>query len=212
MAFKNDMNMMYATHDALRRDLDQIVAITQRPRDDPKHLLRTALGWEMFKSFLQVHHSAEDDLLWPAMRRALSGDSSAEALLDAMEAEHAVIDPLLASIDGALTDRDSGLGRLGELTDSLASALRGHLGHEEVDVLPLIDATVSEQEWSAFGAETGRRVGQDIQRFFPWALEDAKFEIRSAVLRVLPPPMALAYRDLWQPAYAALPLWPQADA
>jgi hemerythrin-like domain-containing protein len=210
MAFKNDMNMMYATHDGLRRDLDHIAAITQRPQDDPKHLLRTALGWEMFTFFLQVHHRAEDDLLWPAMRRSLAGDAAAQALLDAMEAEHAVIDPLLASISAALADRESGPSRLGELTDRLASLLRAHLGHEEVDVLPLIDATVSEHEWSSFGTETGRRLGEDVQRFFPWALEDAKPEIRSAVLGVLPPPMALAYRDLWQPTYAALPLWPVA--
>ncbi len=207
MTYHNDMTMMYATHDALRRDLDDIARITARGQDDPKAVLRSAVGWQLFKSFLHVHHSAEDDLLWPAMRRALAGDPAAQALLDAMEAEHAAIDPLLIAIDESLTDRESGPQRLGELTDTLASALRGHLRHEEVDILPLINATVSEQEWSAFGAETGKRVGPDLQRFFPWALEDAAPDIRSAVLGVLPPPMVYAYRDVWQPAYAELNRW-----
>jgi hemerythrin-like domain-containing protein len=210
MTHHNDMTMMYATHDALRRDLDDIARITARGQDDPKTVLRSAVGWELFKSFLHVHHSAEDDLLWPAMRRALAGDSAAQALLDAMEAEHAAIDSLLISIDAALADRESGPARLGELTDGLSSALRGHLDHEEIDILPLINATVTEQEWSAFGAETGKRVGQDIQRFFPWALEDAAPDIRAAVLGVLPPPMVYAYRDVWQPAYAELNRWDKA--
>jgi hypothetical protein len=162
----------------------------------------------LFKTFLHVHHSAEDDLLWPAMRRSLAGDPAAEALLDAMEAEHAAIDPLLVSIDDAVADRESGPARLGELAESLATSLRGHLDHEEVAILPLIDATVSEEEWRSFGAETGRRVGQDVQRFFPWALEAASPDIRSAVLGVLPPPMVHAYRDVWQPAYTELNRWP----
>ena len=104
MPFKNDMTMMYATHDALRRDLDEILRVTERSSDDPKILLGTALGWEMFKQFLRVHHTSEDDLLWPAMRAALTGDCGAHALLDAMEAEHATIDPLLLSIDALIDD------------------------------------------------------------------------------------------------------------
>ena len=67
MAFKNDMTMMYATHDALRRDLDQIARVTARPQDDPRYILRAALGWELFKSYLVRHHTAEDDPLWPPM-------------------------------------------------------------------------------------------------------------------------------------------------
>lgn len=208
MAFKNDMTMMYAIHDALRRDLDHIARVTARPNDDPKHILRSALGWEMFKSYLELHHTAEDDMLWPPMRQALAADSSGAALLDAMEAEHSAIDPLLASIDAALADRESGPQRLGELTDTLASALRGHLEHEESEGLALIDATISEEQWRAFGAESGKRLGEDVQRFFPWMLEGATPEMTSAVLGLTPPPVQLAYRDAWQPAYAALTLWP----
>jgi iron-sulfur cluster repair protein YtfE (RIC family) len=210
MAYKTDMTMMFATHDALRRDVDEITRITASGSDDPAVLLRSAVGWGLFKNFLHVHHSAEDDLFWPAMRGAVAGDTASEALLDAMEAEHAQIDPLLVAIDAVIVDPEAGPRRLGELTDALGMALRGHLNHEETDVLPLIDRTVSEEEWRAFGAETGKRVGQDIQRFFPWALESASPEIRSAVLGVLPPPMVHAYRDLWQPAYADLALWPTA--
>lgn len=208
MAFKNDMTVMYVIHDALRRDLDHIARVTARPDDDPKHLLHTALGWEMFKSYLELHHTAEDDMLWPPMRQALAGDSAGVALLDAMEAEHSAIDPLLGSIDATLADRDSGPQRLGELTDALAVALRAHLDHEESECLALIDATVTEEQWRAFGAESGKRLGPDVQRFFPWMLEGATPEVTSAVLGMTPPPVQQAYREAWRPAYAALTLWP----
>jgi iron-sulfur cluster repair protein YtfE (RIC family) len=207
IAFNNDMTMMYAMHDALRRELGQIARVTARTDDDPKHILRTAARWEMFKSYLHVHHTTEDDMMWPQMRKALADDSDAVALLDAMEAEHAAIDPLLAATDEALADRDSGPQRLGELTDALASALRGHLDLEEADGLPLIDATLTEEQWQAFGAEGGKRIAGDLWRYVPWMLEGATPEVTAAVLGRFPAPLQQAYHDQWQPAYARLMLW-----
>jgi hemerythrin-like domain-containing protein len=207
MAFKNDMTWMYAMHKALRRELERIARVTARPDDDPKHVLRTAAGWEMFKSYLHVHHTTEDDMLWPPMRKALADGSDGVALLDAMEAEHAGIDPLLASIDAVLLDPESGPHRLGELTDALATALRGHLDHEEAHGLALIDATITEDQWLAFGIEHGTRVSGDIARYLPWILDDATPEDTAKVLGLLPPPVQQTYRDAWQPAYATMPRW-----
>lgn len=207
MAFKNDMTWMYVMHDALRRELEHIARVTARPDDDPQHVLRTAAGWEMFKSYLHMHHSTEDDMLWPPMREALAVDSGGLALLDAMETEHSAIDPLLAAIDAALADRDSGPQRLGELTDALATGLRAHLDHEEAEGLVLIDATVTEEQWQAFGAESGKRIAPDAHRYLPWLLEGAAPEDAATVLGPLPAPLQQAYRGEWQPAYAKLTLW-----
>jgi hemerythrin-like domain-containing protein len=207
MTFKNDMTMMYVMHDALRRELERIARVTARPDDDPTHVLRTAAGWEMFKSYLHVHHTAEDDLLWPPMRTALADDSDGVAVLDAMEAEHSAIDPLLAAIDAALADRHAGPQRLGELTDALATALRTHLDHEEAEGLALIDATVTGERWEAFRAESGSRIAGDVHRYLPWMLDDMPPDVTAMVLGLLPPPLQQTYRDEWQPAYAKLPLW-----
>jgi hemerythrin-like domain-containing protein len=206
-AFKNDMTMMYAVHDALRREVDRIARVTARTDDDPKHILRTAAGWEMFKSYLHVHHITEDELLWPPLREALRDDADATALLDAMEAEHATIDPLLDAFDAALVDRDTGPGRLGELADALGTALRGHLDHEEKEGLPVIDSAITAAQWQAFGAEGAKLISGDVWRFVPWTLEGATPQVTAAVLGMLPPPVQQAYRDEWQPAYAKLTLW-----
>ena len=56
MEYKLDMSMMFAIHDALRRELVQVTRIARVPDDNPGPLLRAAMGWELFKKFLTVHH------------------------------------------------------------------------------------------------------------------------------------------------------------
>jgi hypothetical protein len=124
-----------------------------------------------------------------------------------MEAEHDGIDPLLAPVDAALADRHTGPGRLGELTDALSTALRAHLDHEEKEGLPLIDATITTEQWTAFGSESTKQIAGDISRFVPWMLEGATPEVTASALGMLPPPVRQAYLDQWQPSYAALNLW-----
>ena len=76
---RHDMTMMYAMHDALRRDLGALAKAAAR---------RTPLaaGWELFKKALRTHHVAEAEALWPAMRVTLADRPDDLALLDAMEA------------------------------------------------------------------------------------------------------------------------------
>lgn len=209
MPFKNDMSAMYVFHDALRRELECLSRVTARADDDPKHILRTAAGWEMFKSYLHVHHSVEDEMLWPPMRAALPADGDGAILLDAMEAEHAAIDPLPVAIDAALADRDSGPQQLGELVEEFATLLATHLHHEESEALALIDATLTEQQWQAFGAEGARRVAGDVQRALPWMLDGAAPAYSERLLGQLPPPVLRAYETEWQPAYEQLNRWSQ---
>jgi hemerythrin-like domain-containing protein len=213
MAFKNDMTLMYAMHNALRRELERLARATSRPDDDPKHVLQTALGWQLFTSYLHIHHSAEDDMLWPTMRAALDADSAGSsdaALLDAMEAEHAQIDPLLRQIDAALAGGYQDPRIIGELIDSLDTAVCRHLDHEEAEGLPLIDATVTEQQFLTFGLENGKRIGEDMWRYVPWLIDAVEPQTAAAALGAFPPPLQQAYRDGgWQASYDKLTLWPR---
>ena len=92
--------MMYAMHAAPRRELERIALVTARPEDDPKHVQRTAAGWEMLQSYLQVHYTTEDDMLWPPMRKPLADDSHGVALLDALAALATVV--ATEQVNGAL--------------------------------------------------------------------------------------------------------------
>ncbi|GGT37418.1 hemerythrin domain-containing protein [Streptomyces chromofuscus] len=206
--FKNhDMTMMFAIHDALRRELERIARITARVDEDPRHVLSTAVGWELFKKFLTIHHTSEDVTVWPVMQKALADKPDELALLDAMEAEHAVIDPLLADIDAALADRDSGPERLGGLTDQLYTSLSGHLDHEERDALILMDITMTKDEWAAFSTEQRTRVGDDSRYYLPWLLDDMDAVKLAGILHKMPEQLKNAYETEWRAAYEALDIW-----
>ena len=208
MEFTLDMSMMFAIHDTLRRELVQVTRITALRDDDPGPLLRAALGWELFKKFLTIHHQTEDDVLWPVLRAQVAGHPDRLALADTLEAEHAVIEPLLTAIDAAAADPDYGYQRLGDITDELAAKLTAHLSHEETDGLALIDATLSTQQWQDFAHAHGQRLGGDAPMYMPWLLNGASPQTLDAVLDKFPPPLLAAYRDQWAPAYATLTIWP----
>ncbi|GLX94789.1 hemerythrin domain-containing protein [Herbidospora sp. NBRC 101105] len=187
-----DMTMMYALHDALRRELDRVARLTETPDG----LLKATVTWELFTTYLHVHHTSEDDTLWPALRKVVPETDL--ALLDAMEAEHSVIDPALAAVES------SGPGDLAENVAVLRDRLTAHLRHEEHETLPLIAATLPEEEWARFGALHRRRVGDDTARYLPWLLDSAADDLADRVLNSLPGPIRTAYRDDWLPGYRTI--------
>lgn len=210
MAFKLDMSVMLTFHGALRRDLEQVARVAGRRDRSAGTRLRVALGWEQFKKFLVIHHQAEDDLLWPVLLAKVAGFPDQVALVEALEAEHTVIEPLLGAVDTAAGDPDDG-GRLGDVIDELVTQLGGHLDHEESEGLSLIDASLDPEEWQRFGRLHGQRLLGDAPIYVPWLLELADKEDVDGFLAKIPPPLAAAYRDHWAPTYAALQRWDNHD-
>lgn len=205
--FKLNMSMMYLMHDALRRELERIARVTARADDDPRHILRTAVGWQLFKTYLHAHHTAEDETLWPMMTGLLPRRPADLALLEALEAEHAVIDPLLDAVDAALADREHGPQRLGGLVDTLDTSLRGHLRHEESEGLPLIDDILNPEQWSRLGRRQAELIGTGVPRYLPWLLDDVDPQRAAAILAGMPEQFRTAYQDEWRAAYRDLDLW-----
>ncbi|SPT58873.1 hemerythrin domain-containing protein [Actinomadura madurae] len=192
---------MYAMHDALRRELERLAKATARMGDDPRRVLAAAAGWELFKTALHAHHTAEDQALWPVLSKSLADRPDDLALLEAMEAEHAVIDPVIEAID-------TGTGPVADLVDALATNLTAHLAHEEKEAIPLMDATLTLEQFQNFGKVHGERVGPDAPRVIPWMLDGAGDAVVASLLGVAPPPVRAAYEGEWRPAYEALTLWP----
>jgi hypothetical protein len=207
MEYQLDMSMMFAMHDALRRELVQVGRIARLRDDHPGQLLRAALGWELFKKFLLVHHQSEDDVLWPTLRTNVASQPDRVALADALEAEHAVIEPLLTAIDAAAADPDYGYQRFGDIVDELATKLSAHLSHEETDGLPLIDTSLTAQEWQRFAQVHAERIAGDAPMYMPWLLNGANPQTLDAILGKFPPPLLTAFREEWGPRYAALDIW-----
>ena len=141
-------------------------------------------------------------------QEALAGHPDRLALADALEAEHAVIEPLLTAIDAAAADPDYGYQRFGDVTGELATKLTAHLTHEENDGLALIDATLTTQQWQHFAQVHGQRLTGDASVYMPWLLNGASPQVQDTLMGKFPPPLLTAYREQWAPAYAALTIWP----
>jgi hemerythrin-like domain-containing protein len=210
-----DLTIMIAAHDAFRRDLVSLVRSAQGPdRDSPDRQRSIAAGWELFKRQLHVHHTAEDDLIWPVLRERLGQSANALSVLDAMEAEHGRIDPLLAAVDDGFASAagsvggDSGADRLADAVESLVAALTGHLAHEEKDGLPLIGVALSAAEWRGVGFKIARRNGLSAGgEMFSWMLSSATPDETRALTRQLPPPVRVLYKAAWKPRFEKTKRW-----
>jgi hypothetical protein len=160
-----DMMMMYVMHHAFRRDLTRFTeAVGATPLEDRETWQALAVRWDRFFEVLHHHHSAEDDLIWPyLLERA---DAEERTTLDAMEAEHGEIDPLLTSVaEGFLAlagDRVPANG------DDLRAALRvrmaatrdclaRHLEHEETEAIAILQRHTTAQSWKAIEDQIGKR-------------------------------------------------------
>ena len=191
-----DFTMMYVAHDAFGRDLAQLAAAARDGRADTPAVVST---WTLFTRQLHVHHNTEDTTLWPLVRAAIV-DPLDSAILDAMEAEHASLDPLLASVDDAMRRGDA--GALATRLDRLIVSLSAHTRHEEDEALPLVEQLIGQPGWDRFGA--GIRRVQGIRGgavYVPWVLDRAPDHVGRAVRRLLPVPVRLLYRLAWEPRY-----------
>ena len=229
-----DLTIMLAAHDAFRRDLTRLArAAASADLSDPARRQSVAAGWELFKRELHIHHTAEDELIWPILRPRLAHSEHALSVLDAMEEEHERIDPLLAAVDAAFAQHDGapsaapapapaapapaaggvgddwpGADRLADVIDVLASTLTGHLGHEERDGLPLIGIALTAAEWHGVGRKIARKGGlASGAEMFAWILDGADRQHASAALGQLPPPVRLLYRAVWKPRFQKTPRW-----
>jgi len=193
-----DMQMMYLIHHAFRRDLDAFAeAVRRTPVDDRRTWVLLADRWELFAEVLHKHHTAEDDLIWPALTSL--GSSDDVVVLEAMEAEHGEIDPLLESCA-------AGFRRLAQRADEDARAalavrvcaaresLRRHLGHEETEAIAILQRLLTPGQW----AEIEKEIGKDTSlgyaaKVVPWVAHCVSRETLQRVFRDVDP----AFRIVW---------------
>ncbi|MGY1600770.1 hemerythrin domain-containing protein [Geodermatophilus sp. SYSU D00815] len=151
-----DVAPMYLMHRAFRRDLHAfadvvpVVEVGDRARWEA---IRRRFAF--FATVLHKHHSGEDAAMWPL----LAERGADRAVLDALEAEHEGIDPLLDSVAEdlqALADGSGGAAtrdRLAGTTARLRDGLGAHLAHEERDGMALVQRYLTQEDWDRLDRE-----------------------------------------------------------
>ena len=185
-----EWTLMTAIHDALRRDLHELLHTTAGPAV-------ARARWIVFRDQLRRHLAAEHAAMWRPARAKLTGDPRGQALLDAMDDEQQLIGPLQAVADDAFT-MAADPARLRSLLARLQTKLTSHLAHEEADARPLLGQIMSPAE---LGAITKAIRGGRRAHTLPWALAHASPAVRTQVLSRLPAPARLLYRTIWLPRH-----------
>jgi hypothetical protein len=181
--------MMRIVHDALRRDLCRAqlaLAATPPPPVSQQQAISHHLTWMM--QFLRAHHRAEDDGLYPLVRRR---EPAAAALLDAMHADHETIAAAIGEVEGAADAVSAGgdHDRLVVALDDLATVLLPHLRREEDEMMPVVSSVVTEAEWRAVEQEHNLdpKSFVELGREGHWIIDGAHDDDRRAVLSLVPP-------------------------
>jgi hemerythrin-like domain-containing protein len=194
-----DVGFMRAMHDALRRDMARLEGDVAHVRDRPAPASFIE-SWRDLAQRLERHHAAEDDDLWPILRRHLS-DVDQQVAVDQMVEEHTTLSKRIQAVNRVLA------GSGGDLTvavEKLGRSLRDHLDHEERTVLPMLERHLSRREWRAFlVTERHRTPLRDRGDFLGWVLDDADEADAAAVLAEIAPPGRLVVQYVFVPRYEA---------
>lgn len=203
-----DANAMYLMHHAFRRDMDAFTsAVARTPVDDRATWQALAARWARFTGLLHKHHHGEDAGLWPLLldRAHAAGDTAARAVLEAMEAQHAGLDPLLTSCTAGFerltghADRDA-RDALEVRVVALREQLRRHLADEERDAMALVQRHLGQADWDRMEDEYFKSAygPRDMPFVVAWVLHRIPAEDLAQVRAATGRPVALLWRLWWR--------------
>ncbi|MBH0123100.1 hemerythrin domain-containing protein [Rhodococcus sp. HM1] len=184
-----DTRSMGIVHSALRRDLRRARMVLEAPPypDEPRRrALAAHILWMCL--FLHMHHAGEDAGLWPAIR---AKDPAAGALLDRMASDHEQIGGAIAVVEDAARaygDDPSARARLLAAVTGLEDVLLPHLQREELEMMPVVAATITTAEYRAiekkyFVEPKGfAELGMEAH----WIIDGATPEDRDTIVHVVP--------------------------
>jgi len=143
-----DTRDMLLIHRVIRREISRLPALI-RAATEPGRAARIAVHAREMLDFLHIHHTGEDELLWPVLRPRVSLDGD---LIDRMEEQHAqisaAITDVLHDLPAWTSSADPAAGeRMATRLESVSDVLAAHLAEEEQRILPLASEHLTQQEW-----------------------------------------------------------------
>jgi len=197
------MTMMYVMHHAFRRDLARFAsAVSATPLADREAWQALAARWDRFFTILHHHHTAEDQYIWPyLLERA---DAAEQQVLEALEAEHEQIDPLLTSVAEGFAALAGGRSsseaedlraalvvRMAATRDSLAR----HLEHEETGGIAILQRHATAAEWERIEKEQIAKDKMPVPMLFMvgWCAEEVPARQREQIFGQV----GVGFKILW---------------
>lgn len=184
-----DVREMYAVHDCMRKEYGSMPLLVKAVADgDTERATIVNDHLRLMYDLMHAHHAGEDEVLWPLVRER---NPEHEAIF-VMDDEHVLLNQTLHEIkDLAIAwQADPSADNRAALHTELISfekTLLRHLGHEEREVLPILQRTLNQDEYNALGVWVRERLPEDEALLLVGLiLEDTTAANGQAVLDTLP--------------------------
>ena len=160
--YNTDVSDMYAVHKALIGALDAAPAYVATAEPDSERVEVIGSFYENVIEFLHVHHTGEDELIYPLLEeRCPESRSELERIDDQHNLLHAPMDAGRSAIASwrAAPSTDRARAVI-DVIGSIAEPLRPHLAEEEAVMLPIASKYMSPEEFR----RTARSPHDDVSR------------------------------------------------
>jgi len=201
-----DVSDMYAVHKALLGALDAAPAYVAKADGDSERVEVIGSFYENVIEFLHVHHTGEDELIYPVLeQRCAESRSDLERIDDQHKLLHAPMDAGRSAIAAwrAAPSTETAQAVIDAIA-SIAEPLRPHLAEEETVVLPIAAKSMSPDEWGALSGHAMMIFRAD-KPWLPLGLlrEQLDQEHRDGMLAGMPPEMRTQWTEQMEPAFNA---------
>ena len=197
-----DTHDMIVVHRVFRRESALMPTLIQEvPDGDTARAQVLADAFGDYQLGLHLHHSGEDDLVWPLLLARV--DLEADMVLR-MEAQHEVVARTLAEASQRITAWRAApsAATAAPLISTLAehrTALLEHLHDEEEYILPLIAEHLTVAEWARLGQRFAEEVPKSKMPYFlGMILEDANPAECQVMMANLPASARFAWKAFGQ--------------
>lgn len=196
---------MPVIHRIFRRQFAEVRALVQEvPAADATQVGAVADHLGFLLDGLHMHHTTEDDLIWPKLLDRAGLDAP---LVERMQEQHQQVDASVAEVRAALSAwrPDPTPATSSALADRIGEflvVLEGHLDEEEQVVVPLIDRRLTEAEWQEVG-ERGFEKFTPAQRWIATGqmVEVSTPEEAAMMFGSLPPPVKVLWHLIGKRKY-----------
>ena len=181
-----DTSEMTTVHSLFRREFRLAGGVVRRVEPgDVRRARVVADHLDLLTRTLHHHHTGEDTYLWPFLMGKVGPEE--RSTLEAMEAEHAQIDPGLQACAAGFArlaktaDPDARAALAVRLT-AVREALGRHLHHEESDTILLMQQVMTAEEWEEVDShfKEGVTFGQ-VLTLIPWVMHGVPAEARPQI-------------------------------
>ena len=198
---------MATIHSAFRRELRLAPALVRSvEHGDRLRAGIVSVHLDLVDRFLHHHHTIEDSMVWPKLLDRVPAEIM--PIVELMETQHETVADVLERTTALRMewrqDADSSrAAQLASLYAQLHDALVEHLDAEEQHVMPLVEACMTQKEWTTIGKAAQRGTAlKDGPRMLGMLAYDGDPDVIQHMLAAVPAPMRGIVLRIGQRAYA----------